>query len=409
MCKSKALKSAGGIQFYTVTQEESREDGKTHVHIYVEFRRAIDAPSTIFKYKDINPNVRACYLGSALGNKMGRGRSGGRLYYDRGHFYVWADKIGTLRNADGSPRVFSNIAAAWCRNPKSREHATFKGAHHFYRVEPRWIDDLWSEDKLDDAVCKYYRMRAKKGLAAFSRNFELQQEMEQQEFEAAYMKGPTERVHKRRRKFLKIPPVEQWLRFFDEEEDRYPMLILYGESFSGKSIFASELGKNVLEVPIGVNVESVGPAMREFRLGFHDLLLFDDVRDIYWIVKNQEKLQAHIDKRVSFCETKANQLAYMRRLWKTPHVITINDTTENLEMLVTNGFVKRPTNCIFVRIHQEPTEGAKGKVWSQEYPECVFEATGQRVAPPPPKRLRRSPPPARRSPSPEMEEAPAEA
>ena len=50
--------------------------------------------------------------------------------------------------------------------------------------------------------------------------------------------------------------------------------------------------------------------MRHEEIGTHDGLVLDDVRDLRFLVRHQEKLQGKYDAMVEFASTPGSQLAY---------------------------------------------------------------------------------------------------
>ena len=78
------------------------------------FRGKVDVSSEIFAFpwagRRVLPNVRPDWS-DLLGERFS-----GKFLNDplaRGFFYVWADKLGTCREEDGSPCEESNYKPAW--------------------------------------------------------------------------------------------------------------------------------------------------------------------------------------------------------------------------------------------------------------------------------------------------------
>ena len=102
------------------------------------------------------PNVSANDL-------LGEGWSGRRwrVSVDRGHFYVWANKKGTVRDTHGNLCVDGNYEPAWTM------------ASETYEVRAEWPEKLWKAYKLDDQVYyDEYLFLCKDKIPAKKRNFE---------------------------------------------------------------------------------------------------------------------------------------------------------------------------------------------------------------------------------------------
>ena len=89
--------------------------------------------------------------------------------------------------------------------------------------------------------------------------------------------------------------------------------------------------------------------MREFRRGFHDGLILDDLRDLSFLVQHQEKLQGNYNGLVEFASTPGGQCAHARDLFAVPVVATANFSTENLSLLATCDWLGNKGNRVFLR------------------------------------------------------------
>ena len=89
--------------------------------------------------------------------------------------------------------------------------------------------------------------------------------------------------------------------------------------------------------------------MRTFARGVHDGLILDDVRDMHFLIRHQEKLQGKYDAAVEFASTQGGQLSYRKDLYAVPIVITANRTTANLQYLTENDFLGNVENRVVVR------------------------------------------------------------
>jgi hypothetical protein len=99
-----------GVKFWTATAE-TNEDGKHHIHLMHQFFVADDKRvSSLYTFEGVPPNASANDL---LGDGFG-----GRNYQascDRGQFYCWANKTGTVARNDGGLCRAGNCEPAWTR------------------------------------------------------------------------------------------------------------------------------------------------------------------------------------------------------------------------------------------------------------------------------------------------------
>ena len=95
------------VRHWCATLEKTRED-KEHVHLMLQLTTQIDRTTKIFEFEKLRPNVQATDI---FGEGLNRKRL--QVSINRCFFYVWADKIGTCRDADGQPCVVGNYAPCW--------------------------------------------------------------------------------------------------------------------------------------------------------------------------------------------------------------------------------------------------------------------------------------------------------
>ena len=85
-----------GVKHWCCTLEMSSRDS-LHIHLYVQFHRQVDKTTQSFIFEGISPRADTNdYLG------QGQGKRNAQQSMDRGFFYVFADKIGTQRDVDGT-------------------------------------------------------------------------------------------------------------------------------------------------------------------------------------------------------------------------------------------------------------------------------------------------------------------
>ena len=96
--------------------------------------------------------------------------------------------------------------------------------------------------------------------------------------------------------------------------------------------------------------------MKKLDRSIHDGLVIDDLRDVEFLVRNQEKLQGKYNRPVELFTTPGGELAVTLDLYRLPMVFTINDSTVNLSLLETNDFCKRRENVTLLSFSGRPGE-----------------------------------------------------
>ena len=102
-------KKEWNVLYHSATKEKCR-NGRDHLHLMLQFHVQVKMPSTAFMFNGVKPNATPSWK-DYLGN--GRQKKNPQQGLDRAFFYVWADKIGTCVNEDGSPCVAGNYAPVW--------------------------------------------------------------------------------------------------------------------------------------------------------------------------------------------------------------------------------------------------------------------------------------------------------
>ena len=224
------------ILHWCATMETTKRGG-LHVHMYVQFRRSARRSRGSYVFEGIQPHVSTSdYCGEGLCRKKLQNS------IDRGMFYVWADKIGTVRGTAGNPCVAGNYMPTWTSSPMR------------YAVAGRWIDNLWKRHLLTHMVYEDYVFLARDGVVVRKRNLDACREREAIASAAAEMADRALRIRANTdvyRAFPEIPEVSAWQGLFREDALRYPILILDGPSFSGKTEYAKSLFPAYLELKVG--------------------------------------------------------------------------------------------------------------------------------------------------------------
>ena len=110
---------------------------------------------------------------------------------------------------------------------------------------------------------------------------------------------------------------------------------------------------------LGVQCRLIG-----YSRNFHDGLVLDDVRDLQFVVEHQEKLQGKYNGVVEFASTAGGTCAFWKDLWKVPVVLTVNNSTRNLNFLVTDDLCSKQENVVFLSFPSRPGEAEPSTSWS---------------------------------------------
>ena len=139
---------------------------------------------------------------------------------------MWANKVGTVRGKDGELLVAGNYEPAWTK------------ARCTYTVVRSFIDKLWKAYKLSDQACEEYIYLARDGVPYRKRNLDECRE------KARQLKTEREVAERVRRiqgnpsiyqPFKAVPEAQGWLRLFQHDALRYPLLLVHALSYCGKT------------------------------------------------------------------------------------------------------------------------------------------------------------------------------
>ena len=328
------------VQKWGATLEACETEG-LHTHLFLQFRQQVDRTARSFAFEGLVPNVR-------VGDYLGEGFNGKRQQQsvNRGFFYVFADKVGTQREADGTPCFEGNHVPVWVKAKKGQSR---------YPVLGKWCENLWKARKLDHDTYEEYLYLTRDGVLSRKRNLDEVKGWEERREERTERETVTKRVRAALFKpFEKVPAAEAWLALFHEELDRYPFLVVLARSRAGKTEWAKSLFKQPLVLQVGT-LEHFPDGMRKFRRKFHDGIVLDDLRDFSFCERHQEKLQGKVDTEVEFASTPSGQYTFSKWLWRVPVVITANYTTKNRELLETSDFLANENNRVLVERTAPPT------------------------------------------------------
>ena len=93
----------------------------------LQFRKVVDTTAAAFHILNWKPNIRPSHAG-LLGEPIVRGKNN-QAMVDRGFFYVFANKIGTVTDELGRPCAEGNYFPVWEED-----------ARYTYPVQAKWVD-----------------------------------------------------------------------------------------------------------------------------------------------------------------------------------------------------------------------------------------------------------------------------
>ena len=328
-----AKQKTWGVQYWCATLERCEASGHLHIHLHVQFHSAKDRTSHPFAFEGIRPRADPKDL---LGE--GLGRRNAQVSMNRGFFYVWADKVGTMRDEAGAISVAGNYFPCWTKERRKCE------------VPGRWPEKPWEARKLSDEVYEEYLFLCRDGVIGRKRNLDACRERERVTAEEGEIAARAKRIHGNASLYVpfpRVPTAETWLKVFQNDALRCPILVAHGPSFTGKTEWAKSLFTNALEAKIG-NFGHFPEKFRQFDKRKHDGIVLDDIRDLQWVADHQDKLQGTYSGAIEFVFTPGGGHAYFRDLFRVPIVITTNLSTVNLEFFQERDWLGHPGNRVIV-------------------------------------------------------------
>ena len=188
------------VRYWCATLERTKT-GRLHVHLMLQFTQPVDRTSRSFAFKGwTGPRADANDL---LGGGFCRKRLQDSL--NRGMFYCWADKLGTVRDEAGRQCTDGNYEPAWT------------DAAFTYTVRSRWAQDLWQAYKLSHGTYDGYLYKTRDGVLAKKRNLDACREREARDKQAAEIEARTKRLRGNKDLFPGFPTVPAavaWLEHF---------------------------------------------------------------------------------------------------------------------------------------------------------------------------------------------------
>lgn len=281
---------------HTPLQESllSALEGRLHFHWKVNCEEPLDEPTTAcFAFHGVLPDARATFVTAAT--KQARGANQAEAS-NRGHFYTWAPKRGTLK-----------VGTNW--KPWEK-----------YRVLGKWLDDLWTDGKLDHSAYLALSLRVRVGVSGRKRDLEVLLAEEREARVNCQMAEVEVELAKLRAPFLTFPAVKEWEDSFLTLSFRWKLLLLVADSASGKSSFAESLFDNpyVLTVEDAENLDLKG-----FDKDVHDGLVLDNVNSWQQLLNWRAVLQARNAKSRGG-QSATNVYSYVQYLFGVPVVATVD-------------------------------------------------------------------------------------
>ena len=233
-----------GVRFSATMEESLQSEDVDRVHIHEQremCKKLTRAAVDTFQYTTVSdclvkPNCAANYMEAIGSSSDGQSRGRGAAYRaacDRAHFYVQANKFGTLF-----------VETNWPMQTN-------------FRVQAKWFDDLVARGKLSRDQWLQYAYDTTIGFSSRRRNFEALETYEKDKAITAdvaeLQRQIAERCPKKPWRADLVQEVQGWLEQFAVPNDRATILVLWGPSRSGKTRFAMSdvFGSKPLKVDVG--------------------------------------------------------------------------------------------------------------------------------------------------------------
>ena len=224
------------VKFWGATME-TNFDGTFHFHLMLQFKSAKDRAASTFAFEGKRPNAQPNDL-------LGEGWCG-RAWQEsvnRAFFYVFADKEGTVRDEAGEPCWAGNYEPAWLKSK------------YTYPVSGRWLDKLHRAYKLSLDNYESYVFLSCDGVVFRKRNIDA---IRAHRDDLARKAEIAERAKRLRanpdiwQPFQDVPEAQEWLNTFKQDAIRYPLLVVFAPSLSGKTEWAKSLFVRPYKVEVG--------------------------------------------------------------------------------------------------------------------------------------------------------------
>ena len=222
----------------------------------------------------------------------------------RSHFYVRAEKVGTLHFI-GNYFPWTEWAPGGVGN---------------YRPDGKWIDDLWSEHKLSNSVyLKYAELVRVDFPKRRSWHDAVMAQVQTRKMETEAARRET-LLQAAQCPWREIPEVGEWKASYEGLRTRYNILVIRAGSKSGKTEFAKSLFPTVWEQVVE---DLPAPNLRTFHMHAFDAILFDNVNAASFILDNRGLLMARNTVH-HLAQTATGLFTYPRFLHRVPIMVTMD-------------------------------------------------------------------------------------
>ena len=223
------------VRRWSATLEKSLRShtaNRIHLHCFLEFKEAVDWTTLeMVRFQGSRPDARPTI---ARGDNQKDVRN-------QGHFYVFADKVGTVFVATSGWEPWVD-----------------------YTVKGWWLDELWTQHKLDHQMYLHYAEQVRVGFLGRLRQVQALQDRERvttlqkKRADVAQLLAPLKNPFRSE----VVERLKPWSKHYDKLDDRYSFLVLRGASRSGKSSLAKALGQLLgFGCPFVQTVQSAKAAM----------------------------------------------------------------------------------------------------------------------------------------------------
>eukprot|EP00959_Pyramimonas_sp_CCMP1952_P030028 629809-Pyramimonas_sp.AAC.1 len=184
----------------------------------------------------------------------------------------------------------------------------------------KWVDDLWSDDKLDNDTYEALALRVRVGFADRKRNVEAVRAGEKEAWIDERISLVDAALDTIRAPFRTFPAVRQWEDSFLALDFRWKLLALVADSASGKSNYAESL----FSKPLVLTVEEAEHLdLRSFQCDEHDGLVLDNCNSWAQLLRWRAALQARNSKSRGG-QSATNVYAYPQYLYGVAVVATVD-------------------------------------------------------------------------------------
>jgi hypothetical protein len=218
-----------------------------------------------------------------------------------------------------------------------------------YRVQGKWLEDLWTDGKLDNDTYEALSLRVRVGHATRKRDLDLVRAGERDARVDARMEQVDAALAKLRAPFRVFSEVVAWEDTFLYVDFRWKLLALVADSASGKSSYGESLFAN----PYVLTVEDAERLdLKGFDAEVNDGLVLDNVNSWGQLLRWRAVLQARNAKSKGG-QSATNMYAYTQYLYGVPVVATLDLDTPDAYLVDPSNEAHSKwllKNCILVRL-----------------------------------------------------------